>query len=340
MAQQERCYFQAMNISTKSEFLSKVTNQNAAVLFYSTQQPQSKQMSTVLELLAADYSFEYFRVALDGIIDKVRSDWDPVKVTTPPLVVLFKDKTEVGRVDGADPPTLVNLIEQLCKGELAQNNVVTTNSTLESQLEALINSSPVMLFMKGEKHSPFCRFSKQAVAILNQLSVDFNSFDIFSDCSVREGLKEYSQWPTFPQLYVKGELIGGVDIMHEMLDDGSLAKLLAEFTSKSINDRLRTLIKRQPIMVFMKGDRESPFCRFSRQLMELLAEAGCTEFGTFNILEDEEVREGLKVYSEWPTYPQIYVNGKLLGGVDIVKEILNLGGRGALLEEIHGMMAD
>lgn len=74
-------------------------------------------------------------------------------------------------------------------------------------------------------------------------------------------------------------------------------------------------------MVFMKGDRKEPKCGFSRQLIEILRAYPSVEYKTFDILKDEEVRQGLKTYSNWPTYPQVYVKGKLVGGLDIIKEL-------------------
>lgn len=343
-----------MEISTKAEFLSAINDSQSLsiVLFHSSQQPQSKQMANALEMLKNEHGFNYYKICLDNRVSDIRNDWEPAKITTSPLVVLFKGEKQIGKIEGADVPNLIKMINHhLKEGNQTPENAISAETTehgistsiekeaLHNRLESLVNSSPVIIFMKGSKNAPFCRFSKQAVAILNSLNVDFNSFDVFTDESVREGMKEFSQWPTFPQLFVKGEFIGGVDIMNEMLETGELSKLFEEFKSPCLESRLRLLVNRAPVMVFMKGERHNPFCRFSRQLMLLLDEAGVNEFETFNILNDDEVREGLKKYSDWPTYPQVYVNGQLLGGVDIVKEILDTGGRQALLEEIQGMMA-
>ncbi|KAI9655002.1 MAG: monothiol glutaredoxin grx4 [Trizodia sp. TS-e1964] len=86
--------------------------------------------------------------------------------------------------------------------------------------------------------------------------------------------------------------------------------------------RLSSLVKAAPVMLFMKGTPTSPQCGFSRQLVALLRERSI-RYGFFNILADEEVRQGLKEFAEWPTFPQLWVNGELVGGLDIVKEELN-----------------
>ncbi|KAJ8985331.1 hypothetical protein NQ317_008361 [Molorchus minor] len=77
-------------------------------------------------------------------------------------------------------------------------------------------------------------------------------------------------------------------------------------------------------MLFMKGNREQPRCGFSKQIIEILNNTG-VKYETYDILCDEEIRQGLKTYSDWPTYPQLYVNGDLIGGLDIVKEMLASG---------------
>lgn len=97
---------------------------------------------------------------------------------------------------------------------------------IKNRLEKLINAAPVMLFMKGSPEMPQCGFSANVCKILNQLGVSYSSFDILSDMDVREGLKHYSNWPTYPQLYVKGQLLGGNDIVTEMLNTGELAETL------------------------------------------------------------------------------------------------------------------
>jgi monothiol glutaredoxin len=100
------------------------------------------------------------------------------------------------------------------------------NLDLKAQIEQLINSSQVVLFMKGNSEVPMCGFSANTVSILKGLGVNFNTFNILNDPEIRQGLKEYSNWPTYPQLYIKGKLIGGNDIVTEMYQSGELQEYL------------------------------------------------------------------------------------------------------------------
>jgi monothiol glutaredoxin len=102
-------------------------------------------------------------------------------------------------------------------------------ASLNESIKALIASDDVFLFMKGIPTMPQCGFSANVVAILNHLGVRFKTFDILSDMDIRQGVKDYANWPTFPQLYVKSELIGGNDIVTEMYQSGELLELLTPY---------------------------------------------------------------------------------------------------------------
>tara|TARA_Y100000589_G_scaffold192606_1_gene182382 strand:- start:218 stop:541 length:324 start_codon:yes stop_codon:yes gene_type:complete len=97
---------------------------------------------------------------------------------------------------------------------------------IKDKIQKLIDSSPVMVFMKGTKLMPQCGFSNNVVQILNALGIEFSTFDVLSDFEVREGIKQYSSWPTIPQVYLKGEFLGGSDILIEMYNTGELKEKL------------------------------------------------------------------------------------------------------------------
>ena len=103
-------------------------------------------------------------------------------------------------------------------------------------------------------------------------------------------------------------------------EPSSAASTAAEPAPVPLDTRLAALVRRSPVMLFMKGSPDAPRCGFSRQIVELL-QGEKVSFGTFDILTDEEVRQGLKTFSNWPTYPQLYGDGTLIGGLDIMKEL-------------------
>jgi monothiol glutaredoxin len=95
-----------------------------------------------------------------------------------------------------------------------------------ARIDQIVRSNDVVLFMKGSALFPQCGFSSRAVAILDHLGVNFETVDVLQDAEIRNGIKAYSDWPTIPQLYVKGEFVGGSDIMMEMYEAGELQQLL------------------------------------------------------------------------------------------------------------------
>ena len=126
---------------------------------------------------------------------------------------------------------------------------------------------------------------------------------------------------------MSGEFVGGLDIVKEMVAGGDLKgelgvdKLtLPPAAPAPLEERLKQLINTASVMLFMKGSPDAPKCGFSRTIVEMLKEENI-QFATFDILTDEDVRAGLKTYSDWPTYPQLYSKGELVGGLDIVREM-------------------
>ncbi|WP_404333898.1 Grx4 family monothiol glutaredoxin [Sphingomonas sp. MMS12-HWE2-04] len=99
---------------------------------------------------------------------------------------------------------------------------------VQDRIQNLVDANDVLLFMKGSPLFPQCGFSSRAIAILNHLGVAFESVDVLQDQGVRQGIKAFSDWPTIPQLYVKGEFVGGSDIMMEMYESGELAQLMSD----------------------------------------------------------------------------------------------------------------
>lgn len=288
-------------------------------------------MDAVLRALAASVSDVVFgRVHADQC-PKLAQDYQVTAVPT--FVLVGTDGSVVAKIEGSDKAAEVTQAVQRLQQQhqatssepVAPTTTLSADQELSQRLDRLIRSSPVMLFMKGTPDAPRCGFSRQMVELLASESMAFGSFDILSDEQVRQGLKKHSNWPTYPQLYVGGELIGGLDIVQELKEEGSLREQWGIEASiaappQSLEERLSQLIRRSPVMLFMKGLPSAPRCGFSRQMVEILDETGVA-YDAFDILEDEAVRHGLKTFSNWPTYPQLYVKGELIGGLDIVKEL-------------------
>jgi monothiol glutaredoxin len=101
-------------------------------------------------------------------------------------------------------------------------------TTTHEQIDSTVKSNDIVLFMKGTAEQPMCGFSGRSVQILQHLGVNFKDVNVLADEALRNGIKEYTNWPTIPQLYIKGEFVGGADIMMEMFQSGELKQLIAE----------------------------------------------------------------------------------------------------------------
>jgi monothiol glutaredoxin len=101
-------------------------------------------------------------------------------------------------------------------------------TTTHDQIDSTVKSNDVVLFMKGTADMPQCGFSGRSVQILQHLGVNFKDVNVLADAALRDGIKEYTNWPTIPQLYVKGEFVGGADILMEMFQSGELKQLMAD----------------------------------------------------------------------------------------------------------------
>ncbi|KAG7371194.1 glutaredoxin [Nitzschia inconspicua] len=330
-------------IKSTAEFVQHYAKK-AVILFCAEWHEATPTLKMILQTLAKqEQSLLFATVDAEAVSDFA----DKFDVTMVPTLVLLnggtgKDPLVLEKLDGVLEPSQVTVavqrLIQAPEGESttggraattpasASNAVQDADQALNERLKRLIHGDTVMLFMKGTPSAPRCGFSRQAVELLNQHQVPFGSFDILSDEDVRQGLKKYSDWPTYPQIYVKGELMGGLDILKETAEEGSLKEQWelddgeGAAPTETLQSRLEKLVNRHKVMLFMKGLPSAPQCGFSRQIVEILDESDVA-YDAFNILEDEEIRQGLKEFSDWPTYPQLYVNGDLVGGLDIVKEL-------------------
>ena len=200
----------------------------------------------VLTPIVAEYINKYpnvsfFSVALDeedgadsnktDLVDAMTAHFN---VTCVPLILLLKD-TEmspsfdirqmaiIDRIEGFNPPRLDHVLKNSCSTN-DENRVAPSgmDNSLDSRLKSLINQAPLVIFIKGSPANPQCGFTRQLLALLKQHNItDYKHFDILSDEQVRQGLKAYSCWPTYPQIYSQGQLVGGLDIVRELMENGS-----------------------------------------------------------------------------------------------------------------------
>jgi len=306
-------------------------NRLTVVHFWASWANQCEPMDEAMTILSEELpDVGFVRVEAEEVPDVAMEH----EVAAVPTFIFFRSGQVLDRVEGAKAADTSKMIRNLAKQEASKLTADLPKATkaaaakakepLEERLKKLINADKCVLFMKGDRDVPKCGFSRQTIELLESLKANYATFDIFSDEEVRQGLKTFSNWPTYPQLYIDGELVGGLDILKELHESKELEEMLPK--KQDLNARLKSLINKSEVVVFMKGDPATPKCGFSNQLMHIFKELKPeVAFSTFDILTDDEVRQGLKKYSDWPTYPQVYVKGELIGGLDIVKDLKESG---------------
>lgn len=330
------------------------------VLFYASWHEPSKDLVPVLASIAQVNAAAGLQCAsIDAEQVEAVSQRYSAYLDSVPSCLFIRSGQVVEHLEGADAPTLARRATQQLEKSLDARRAVASRETaesasavpgpsasaaagspadaLKSRLQRLVNAHPVMLFIKGTPAAPRCGFTRKLLQLMSDLKVTFGSFDILSDDSVRSGLKEYSDWLTYPQVYISGEFVGGLDVVTELAASGELIKLIPAHCIEggkphndgpesapveSVDARCDALLASHRVMLFMKGDRDAPQCGFSAKVVALLGEvAPQLDYGTFDILTDQAVREHLKQKSNWPTYPQVYIDKELIGGLDVLNDM-------------------
>ncbi|KAI9434290.1 glutaredoxin [Lactarius indigo] len=231
-------------IETTEQFqnlLSADLDRVSLLYFWAPWAQPCEQMTKVVDELALKYpKLLSLHIEAEAQPD-VSESFD---IESVPAFIVLRGHTLLDRIAGADAKALTEAIAKhinpaggnavatppLSKTDKAPATGTTTTETaeeLEGRLRGLMNQAKVVLFMKGSPDVPRCGFSRKICGLLRDQKIEFKHFDILTDESVRQGLKKLNDWPTFPQLIVNGELVGGLDIVQEMADSGELKELVA-----------------------------------------------------------------------------------------------------------------
>ena len=213
--------------------------------------------------------------------------------------------------------------EDLFKAEEA---VISQLRQTESQnLDKLLSNNKVVLFVNAEAPD----YNDTHLKILKGMQakkIMFSYLDIASKPAIAQLLAQKSGRSdlTLPVLVVEGSQYFDKKQLITSLDSNFDGLVDKKYIIESVDDRIKLLLESNSVVLFIKGTPEFPQCGFTRQILEIIVGKG-VQFGYYNIIADEELRERLKEYSNWKTYPQVYVNQELIGGLDIVKEMVEMG---------------
>ncbi|KAF9028893.1 glutaredoxin [Hymenopellis radicata] len=218
------------------QLLSEDLNRVSLLNFWAEWAEPCKQMNEVVKELAKKHA----RLLVLQIEAEAQPDiTESFDIEAVPSFLVLRGHVLLERISGADAPALTAAIAKhavaapnppLSKTDRAPAAAVDNFESpedLDKRMGSIMNQSKVVLFMKGNPATPRCGFSRRITALLNEQNVEFTSFDILEDEAVRQGLKTLNNWPTFPQLIINGEFVGGLDIVQEMVENGELGEMLA-----------------------------------------------------------------------------------------------------------------
>ncbi|KAJ4468655.1 thioredoxin [Lentinula edodes] len=233
-------YHQVTSPSHFQQLLSSDLNRVSVLNFWAEWAEPCKQMNAVTVELANKYPSVLFLQIEAEVQSDISESFD---IESVPSLILLRGHTLLQRISGADAPALTTAVAKFAsspsinplsrtdllpaKASNAVIEVADPSEDLESRMTRLMNQSKVVLFMKGSPDAPRCGFSRRMTGLLRDQKVDFTHFDILSDEGVRQGLKKRNDWPTFPQLIINGEFVGGLDIVQEMVENGEFVETLA-----------------------------------------------------------------------------------------------------------------
>jgi len=224
-----------------TECKSLIEQDKLSVIFFKAEWA-SDQCGRVRELLNDMREYEDFQniVFVEVEAEEVPDVCMEYEIAYVPAVLFFRKGKRLDRVDGFNASLLTSKVKHFAANPTMPevdaapvtspaetlSNGKPEESELDRKLKVLVNKHDIMLFMKGDRNGPRCGFSNTIIQLLNQTGLDYETFDILEDEEVRQGLKEFSNWQTYPQLYYKGELVGGLDIVKELHAGGELLSTL------------------------------------------------------------------------------------------------------------------
>ncbi|KAI4479191.1 hypothetical protein M0804_011330 [Polistes exclamans] len=211
-------------IKTTPEYVEFIKSKDLSVIhFFAPWAQQCDQINDVLKELVLLKDYENIKFAMLEA-EKLPEISLKAGITAIPTVLLYKNEEIMSKIEGVNTRKLIDLL----KLELVINNPtpLTEEETFELKLRKLLNRANCMVFMKGSREHPRCGYSRTMIALLDSHRTEYETFDILTDNAIREGLKKFSDWPTYPQLYIEGEFIGGLDIVKEMSNAGYLDSML------------------------------------------------------------------------------------------------------------------
>eukprot|EP01103_Thecamoeba_quadrilineata_P021462 TRINITY_DN986_c2_g1_i1.p1 TRINITY_DN986_c2_g1~~TRINITY_DN986_c2_g1_i1.p1 ORF type:complete len:222 (+),score=48.10 TRINITY_DN986_c2_g1_i1:77-742(+) len=210
-------------VTTAEDFSTILINNSQSLVvvhFWAQWSEPSKAINNILQALSQNKNNNIVFVKVEA--EELSTLSKSFNVTSVPSILFIRNRTEIDRIEGANPPALSQKLAEHSQQQQQQQQQAPHAEDLNTRIQKLINQAPFVLFMKGSPDAVRCGFSRKVVELLKKEDIQFAHFDILSDNAIREGVKVYSNWPSFPQFYAHGKLVGGCDILTELSQEGGI----------------------------------------------------------------------------------------------------------------------
>jgi glutaredoxin-related protein len=232
---------------------------------------------------------------LELLIEDNNKDKDPLnfeEINYPQIIMAHPHLVDPIYIRNPDTFEIYELISE--HFNYYENKFVLEKKNMFEKIEKLLSSFPIIIFIKGSPMNPFCKFSKSFMAIINKLEIKYKSFDIFKDEGLRCWLRLYSGWKTYPQIYINGKVIGGVDRLNELIEKNEFMQMVPfECKKEGVKDFVLKLVEKNNIMVFGKGNINNDIDidnnnldKNSQEVYSILKDKNL-KFEIFDVMKDE-----------------------------------------------------
>lgn len=297
-------------------------------LFYSDQYPDSEALIKSLEGIASFYEQPIYTLINAEKNPDLLKQFSVQKV---PTIILSDSNKKI--IKEVSPDSINDLIIELDDIlRVFETNFEIERISMFSKIEKILNIHPAMIFIKGTPENPKCGFSSTLLDILKKYELNFGYFNILENESVRNWLRHYSKWNTYPQLYFYQKLVGGIDKVKELISQDKFEELIPFEARKSDPnlkfERLLSLFK-EKLLIFFEG---TPFSSEENKKISNLIKDNGVKFNFFNLNDDDEFKKFFLQKFNIKEIPIIFINGKLIGGIKEISEKIK---NKTLLEIVH-----
>lgn len=238
------------------------------------------------------------------------------KVSSVPCVVVTESLKQPLAIIGNETASAVWIqLEEAVRGY--KNEFEVERERMYAKIKILLEQPGVLLFIKGTPQDPECKFTRQLLEIISGLGIRFRYYDIIADSDIRHWLRHYNSWPTYPQIYIDGKLLGGLDVLKQKIETNTL-ELPAISRVSDPKERLTHILEEHKAVLFMDGTpNDDNLAESSKSALEILKNVGI-KVSVFNLAVDANLREHLATLSSIPAF---YAGKKLVGGIEVLQEL-------------------